>query len=181
MSSSIAYTTPDSNISNVDELIVPAPKAPQACLSCRRQKRRCDKKIPACSLCERMSRPCDYSDASPAPTAEDFNALRQKLIELEGRLLGSTGNGNSNGNANAMNHGPAYQPTSSGSLSVSTGSVHHSPIPAYVLGPSYQQVQNRFPVIAFLDGESFMHGRVEVPSPHIEIPLVSPHTSFYLV
>lgn len=159
----LAYPTPDTNTSNSDEPALP--KASQACLSCRRQKRRCDKKIPACSLCERMSRACDYSDASPAPTADDFNVLRQRILELEGRSLGSNGN--------VLAHGLPYQHTPASTISTTSGSVHQSPIPAYVLGPSYQPVQNRFPAIAFLDSEVFMHGRIEVPSPHIEIPLVS--------
>lgn len=166
---SIPFATPDStvsNVSNVNSESLAAPKASQACLSCRRQKRRCDKKLPACSLCERMSRPCDYSDASPAPTAEDFNALRQKLTELEGRLLGAGGHGS------VMSPGLAFQPTPAVSLSASSDGAHHSPVP-YVLGLSYHQihVHNRFPAIAFLDSESFIHGRVEVPLPQIDIPL----------
>lgn len=164
------YPTPESlNEPALNGANLNIPKAGQACLSCRRQKRRCDKKLPACSLCERMSRACDYSDASPAPTAEDFNALRAKLIELEARLQ------QQNNVDPALNGATPYQPTpQSSSLSPSSGVAQPSAVPSYVLAPPYQiQVQNRFPAIAFLDAESFTIGRIEVPSPQFDIPLVS--------
>ncbi|RYP20384.1 hypothetical protein DL765_002842 [Monosporascus sp. GIB2] len=63
-----------------------AAKANQACHSCKRQKRKCDKAMPSCGLCSRMSRTCDYSDIPPAPTAEDIMGLQLKLLELESRL-----------------------------------------------------------------------------------------------
>lgn len=126
-----------------------APRAHQACMSCRKQKRKCNKALPACSLCERMNRPCDYSEATPPPTHEDFNALRMKLIELESRLNGGSGGG--------MNP-PTPYPT--------PGSVG---MPADTLGPPvgftppqdspWQGIQNSFPVIAFLDIETFQYGR----------------------
>lgn len=180
------YGTPDSlsepalNGANLN-----IPKASQACLSCRRQKRRCDKKLPACSLCDRMSRACDYSDASPAPTAEDFNALRAKLIELEGKLSAHNIDSSSNP-AYSLAGPPAHHPITHGaapfqiapgisSLSPSTGVAQPSPVPSYVLAPAYPiQVQNRFPPITFLDAESFQNGRIQVPSLELDIPLVSP-------
>ena len=61
-------------------------RASQACIACRKQKRKCDKTLPACSLCVRMSRGCDYSDSTPTPNADDFAILRQKVSELESRL-----------------------------------------------------------------------------------------------
>ncbi|KAK1994956.1 hypothetical protein LX36DRAFT_702600, partial [Colletotrichum falcatum] len=75
----------------------PDAKAPQACASCKKMKRKCDKSRPACGLCTRMDRPCDYADPPPpppppqqqqhpAPTADDFAALQLKLLELESRL-----------------------------------------------------------------------------------------------
>ncbi|KAL5346249.1 hypothetical protein ACLOAV_008517 [Pseudogymnoascus australis] len=157
----MAYATHDVNSSNGDALS--APKASQACLSCRRQKRRCDKKIPACSLCERMNRACDYSDASPAPTSDDFNVLQQRVLELEGRLLGAAGNGSG--------HGQSYLHTPASTISTLSAGVQQPPTPAYTPSPSYQQVQNRFPAIAFLEAESFTRGRIEAPSAQIEIPL----------
>src|SRR3954447_26902185 len=68
-----------------------APKANQACMSCRKQKRKCSKTLPSCQLCERMNRSCDYSDSTPPPTSDDYNALRQKIMELESRINGGNG------------------------------------------------------------------------------------------
>lgn len=148
------------------------PKAPQACMSCRKQKRKCNKALPACSLCERMGRLCDYSDISPAPTSDDFNALRQKLLELERRLNGSNG---SNGIENA-----AYLPTPSAStVSGTADSVGATPGTVYLQqDPAYQNVQNRFPGIAFLDSEAFKYGQIVVPKPSVDIPVVSISMSF---
>lgn len=50
----------------------------QACQTCRRQKRRCDKALPVCSLCRRSGRDCYYDVnntqtalfASPCPVAQ---------------------------------------------------------------------------------------------------------------
>lgn len=166
----MAYSTHDVNSNNGDALS--APKASQACLSCRRQKRRCDKKIPACSLCERMNRACDYSDASPAPTSDDFNVLQQRVLELEGRLLGAAGN--------SSGHGQSYLHTPASTISTLSAGVQQPPTPAYTPSPSYQQVQNRFPAIAFLEAESFTRGRIEAPSTQIEIPLVSNYIPYLL-
>ncbi|PQE03212.1 fungal specific transcription factor protein [Rutstroemia sp. NJR-2017a BBW] len=69
-----------------DNILNEAPRASQACATCRKQKRKCSKDLPQCALCKRMGRICDYSDSSPAPTSDDFNALRTRVIELEGRL-----------------------------------------------------------------------------------------------
>lgn len=165
----IPYQTPDSIIEpQLNGANLTIPKASQACHSCRRQKRRCDKKLPACSLCDRMNRACDYSDASPAPTADDFNALRAKLIELEGRLLAA--------NEGSMSAGTPYQPTPPGHPLSPAAELQQPPaVPNYILAPPYQlpQVNNRFPAIALLDADSFSDGRIEVPSPQIDIPLVS--------
>ena len=56
-------------------------QASQACSSCRKQKRKCTKTLPACTLCSRLGRPCDYGD-----TTDDIALLRQKVLELEDRL-----------------------------------------------------------------------------------------------
>ncbi|KAI8624200.1 fungal-specific transcription factor domain-containing protein [Xylariaceae sp. FL1651] len=66
--------------------VVRSAKANQACYSCRKQKRKCDKALPSCALCTRMSRFCDYSETPPNPTVEDFEALRGRLAELEAKL-----------------------------------------------------------------------------------------------
>lgn len=137
-----------------------APKAPQACLSCRKQKRKCNKALPACALCERMSRHCDYSEAAPAPTSEDFNVLRQKVIELEGRL---------NLNGNGLHHTPPYSTaTPSTSIAQEEGNVN---VNAFVQEEVYQSPQNRFPAIAFLDSEAFKYGGINVPKSAVQIPV----------
>jgi Fungal Zn(2)-Cys(6) binuclear cluster domain len=167
---SISYSSPLGG--NMDQNL---PKAPQACMSCRKQKRKCNKGLPACSLCERMGRLCDYSDASPAPTSDDFNALRQKLLELERRLNGSNG-------PNGIENTP-YLPTPSAStVSGTADSVGATPGTVYLQqDPAYQNVQNRFPGIAFLDSEAFKYGQIVVPKPSVDIPVVSILLSFILL
>jgi hypothetical protein len=61
-------------------------RAHQACVSCRKQKRKCDKVLPACSLCRRLGRACDYREAPSSASSDDFVELRQKVQELEARL-----------------------------------------------------------------------------------------------
>lgn len=75
---------PASNISPQTESL--NLRASQACVACRKQKRKCDKQLPSCSLCVRMNRPCDYSDSTPTPNADDFALLRQKVTDLESKL-----------------------------------------------------------------------------------------------
>jgi hypothetical protein len=123
-------------------------KASQACMSCRKQKRKCNKALPACALCERMNRNCDYSYFEAPPTSEDFNALRMKLMELESRLNGGN---------------PVLSPPTSLATPSSTLS---GPEPLGQSTPGYnppqdypwQGVHSRFPAIAFLDSDSFKHG-----------------------
>jgi hypothetical protein len=120
------------------------PKAPQACMSCRKQKRKCSKTLPACALCERMNRHCDYSEAAPPPTSEDFSVLRMRVIELESRLNG------------VHNQPTNYATPSSLAASDSLGPA----IPTYTPPQEipWQNMQNRFPAIAFLDSETFKYG-----------------------
>jgi hypothetical protein len=92
----------------------PHTKAHQACVSCRKQKRKCDKVLPACSLCTRLARHCDYRDAPSSGGSDDFVELRQKVQELEARLeskQGESGDGvlspSHRSNQFAMNTFPA--------------------------------------------------------------------------
>ena len=89
-------------------------RAHQACVSCRKQKRKCDKVLPACSLCTRLSRACDYRDGPSSASSDDFVELRQKVQELEARLESKQaghGNGlvssNNTSNQFAVNAFPA--------------------------------------------------------------------------
>ncbi|XMA18390.1 hypothetical protein WAI453_011181 [Rhynchosporium graminicola] len=137
----------------------PVQIAGQACLSCKKQKRKCDKALPACALCNRMNRACDYSDAAPTPTSDDFNALKMKVMQLESSLHGR--------------HQPptSYTPSSSNAL-VEAANLGQQMQPIYNPAQeiSWQVVQNRFPAIAFLDGQTFRYGGVVVPKPNVEIP-----------
>jgi hypothetical protein len=123
-------------------------RANQACMSCRKQKRKCSKALPACQLCERMNRHCDYSDSTPPPTSDDYNALRLKIMELESRINGG--------------NGVISPPTSfaTPSSTLSGPEALGQPAPGYNPPQDYlwQGVQNRFPAIAFLDSDSFKNG-----------------------
>lgn len=122
-------------------------RAAQACLACRKQKRKCDKALPACSLCQRMNRGCDYSDSTPTPNADDFALLRRKVTDLEARLESQS---------------IAFGRSSSlGSRSVDLG-VHGSP-------RETDQISN-FPSMYFLDGDIFKETRLTVPKPSIPVP-----------
>jgi hypothetical protein len=144
-------------------------------MSCRKQKRKCNKGLPACLLCTRMGRTCDYSDASPLPTSEDFSALRQKLLELESRLNG-IGNGTS-----AIDNTPYLPTPSASSISGAPEGVGvASPNTLYIQqDPAYLNVQNRFPNIAFLDSDAFRFGGVLVAKPSVDIPVVSHVTEMH--
>lgn len=61
--------------------------APHACSACKKQKRRCDKQLPQCSLCLRMGRACDYDEAQPSSSADNSQALQNRISELETLLL----------------------------------------------------------------------------------------------
>ncbi|KAE8356375.1 fungal-specific transcription factor domain protein [Aspergillus coremiiformis] len=65
--------------------------APHACLSCKRNKRRCDKSLPSCSLCLKAGRLCDYSDASQFSQTDEIRNLQSRIQVLEARVLGSSG------------------------------------------------------------------------------------------
>ncbi|KAH8813234.1 hypothetical protein F5884DRAFT_787818 [Xylogone sp. PMI_703] len=145
-----------SDLSNVS-------RAQQACMTCRKQKRKCNKALPACSLCERMNRHCDYSEVTPPPSHEDFNALRMKLAELEARLNGG-------GQGFGINSPTPYPTPATTGLTADT----LGPPVGFAAPPQdapWQGIQNSFPVIAFLDSETFKYGRIAVPKPNIEIPV----------
>ncbi|KAI1008026.1 hypothetical protein K3495_g201 [Podosphaera aphanis] len=128
-------------------------KAPQACTSCRKQKRKCSKSLPSCDLCQRMKRPCDYSDTAPAPTAEDFNALRIKLADLEAKLSGKN-------KGAAQTYGVHSGDLVSGNpdQAVSIGQPQHMGLFPSPPDIPWLGIQNRFPGIAFLDSFAFSTG-----------------------
>ncbi|KAH8816007.1 hypothetical protein F5884DRAFT_774550 [Xylogone sp. PMI_703] len=62
--------------------------AVQVCLSCKSQKRKCDKTLPQCQPCARMNRLCVYTNVDPAVSdiKNGYQELSQRIQELEGRL-----------------------------------------------------------------------------------------------
>lgn len=140
--------------------------APQACGSCRKQKRRCDKQLPACGLCVRIGRVCDYQpDAGAgAPSAEDFATLRQQVADLHDLLRDrdlpaahplaslSNGHGNSNGSATVS----LTDGSTSGSSLKSPGTIWPGP--------------SSFPPIFFLDSYAFQYERFQIQAPNVKVP-----------
>ena len=115
-------------------------RAHQACVSCRKQKRKCDKVLPACSLCTRLARACDYRDAPSSASSDDFVELRQKVHELEARLEAKqAGNGVGNGLVS-----PSHR--------------------------SNQFAVNEFPAVFFLDSEMYQESRFDIPRPAVSVP-----------
>ncbi|KAI9705855.1 MAG: hypothetical protein M1836_005261 [Candelina mexicana] len=137
-----------------------ATRAPQACSSCRKQKRKCDKVLPTCGLCVRMSRPCDYTDASTTPTADDFLNLRQKVEELEDRLGRSRSHSTRSVSRSRLASGFTSSPASS-NQGVSI-------LPT--LGSSIQQPATSFPAVFFLDSNAFDFARLSIPRPQLSVP-----------
>ncbi|USW53994.1 hypothetical protein Slin15195_G073130 [Septoria linicola] len=140
--------------------------APQACISCRKQKRKCDKALPGCGLCLRFGRTCDYSisDQPSAPSAEDFAALQQKVADLEGLLTGSS-SGSNNSNGSDTVNGLSSFPSNKNS-------------PTHVLqalSPPTDQSRtwpavSTFPSLFFLDSDVFDYERFQINSPFVKVP-----------
>jgi hypothetical protein len=108
-----------------------------------------------------MNRACDYSDATPPPTSDDFNALKMKVMQLEASLHGR------------HNQPTPYTPSSSSGLATGENIAHQLPAynpPQDVL---WQSVQNRFPAIAFLDGDTFKYGGLVVCKRCENVPLTN--------
>ncbi|KAK3710452.1 hypothetical protein LTR37_010295 [Vermiconidia calcicola] len=141
--------------------------AAQACASCRKQKRRCDKRLPICSLCSRIGRHCDYStDAQTAsPSQEDFAALRDQVSNLEQLLRGVT---QGNGLLSNTSNGGSSNDSANGSSHLSHGSS-----PAGLLTPNSALAsagQTPFPSIFFLDSSAFQYERFQIQHPHVKVP-----------
>ncbi|KAJ4394104.1 hypothetical protein N0V93_003321 [Gnomoniopsis smithogilvyi] len=129
-------------------------RAAQACVTCRKQKRRCDKLMPSCSRCASLQRICDYSESGPgpAPTSEDFAALQSKLNELEGRLKPH----------------PEYPP----SMVLNEAEAHRGDLDP-ILGDHFYTPtwNNRFPSVFFLDSDVYKAANTIPPIPEVDIPM----------
>lgn len=132
------------------EDITSVARAPQACSTCKKQKRKCDKVLPACSLCARMNRPCDYTEFTTTPTADDFAALQMKLAMIEARLDKDNSANSPSSNVSKVNaRGPLWLPSLS-----------------------------KFPSVVFLDIDAFRWAGLMIPKPPVDIPPVS--SCYYL-
>lgn len=127
----------------------PVQKAHQACLSCRKQKRKCDKSLPACTLCARMNRRCDYSIAAAPPSSEQFTSLQYKVMELESKLNSTTNMRQSTPAAYSMDTPATSAYTDHQSFDNQGNSFAPPPVDLWM------GVKNRFPAIAFLDSQAF--------------------------
>lgn len=137
--------------------------AKQACSHCRKNKRKCDKVLPACSLCQRLRRDCDYSveQSTILPTSDDFAALKQKVVDLEALLMRS----NELKHNTVDTNGTISNPSSNGSQQVSP--------PSYSIVSGPQSTWTRppsFPSVFFLDSGAFEYARCTIPTPCIKVP-----------
>ncbi|KAK6070175.1 fungal specific transcription factor domain-containing protein [Seiridium cupressi] len=138
-----------------------ARKANQACYSCRKQYRSVGVTKPYLparyarewhgTVTDRMS----DSEVQPAPTAEDFATLQEKLRQLEDRLSYASASD-----------------ISVGHLSPPSATVSHAgrtpQLPAQE--PLWQNALGSFPAAAFLDARMFQWNGLHVPTPTSEIP-----------
>lgn len=152
----------DTEMSTPGTAIAASARAAQACVPCRKQKRRCDKALPACGLCSRMGRLCDYTDVQQAPTAGDLVSMQMKIVELEQRLNQKEQQSRSavaspNGNASSAGGAP-------GPSALFLNAVNEKP-------PLWMPAQSRFPSAMFLDIDCFIYASLPVPKPSAEIPM----------
>lgn len=150
-----------------------ASRSSQACLACKKSKRRCDKLLPDCSLCRRTNRACDYNaEPGPAPTAEEWSSLRARLTALESRFSqdGLTLSQGSFGRA------ASSEPSSA------SGTAFHQSVPRSELDFSAartsKEIENvdncdDFPASMFLDTDRYIWSKARPPAPRRTIPPVS--------
>ena len=129
-------------------------KASQACLSCRAQKRKCDKALPGCGLCTRVKRACNYSaEPSHSSSSEEFQSLQRKVRRLEAQLDGYSTHGS---------------PVSSDSWR----STSRTPASSLSGAEDVDQENQAMPSVFFLDGAAFISGRYQIGRPHFPLPQV---------
>lgn len=141
--------------------------APQACGSCRKQKRRCDKQLPTCSLCLRIGRNCGYSAETQTnqPSPEEFAALKDQVASLEQLLRTTT---QSSGSLQSGTNG-----TPNGSSSNSSNSLNGNSPASLLLSPGQPPPWTgpaSFPSLFFLDSNAFEYERFQIQAPHVKVP-----------
>ena len=135
-------------------------RAGQACLSCKKMKRGCDKALPECSLCVRTKKSCtyEYSDVAPIPTSKEFQWLQQKVLELEARMRPEVSDTNSSGAS--FNTSPP-----SSSLTSSIRSPDYS-----ATSERGERLSHGFPPMFFLDTLYFKMGGFSIEKPLLCVP-----------
>lgn len=122
--------------------------AHQACSACKKNKRKCDKRLPVCGLCARTGRACEYDETPrPPPSADEFAALQARITELEARLNIACG----------------------GSVSVA------SPTPTFSSPKTWTDTTlslTQFPFAMFLDLDCYAWARMKLPRPTATVPMV---------
>ncbi|KUI70674.1 TY1 enhancer activator [Cytospora mali] len=152
-------------------------RATQACTKCKKQKRKCDKILPACSRCVSLQRTCDYSEAtgtSTPPTAEAFAILQMKLAEIEAKMEAASA---------AISYTPQAGADGTPGSSTFVGGTESSPEDV-AMGNSNSKgdmwtdshaekpvVRNRFPPVFFLDSDVYKGAGVRIPKANIDIPM----------
>lgn len=134
------------------ESIEPLEKAPQACFSCRTQKRKCDKVLPTCGLCARVKRACNYSfEPSSSTRSEEFLSLRRKVRHLEAQREGQS----THGSPISSTSWRSSSKTPSSSLNGVEGTEQETHVTSSVF---------------FLDGATFILGGYQLRRPHLHLP-----------
>ncbi|KAJ0115829.1 hypothetical protein J7T55_003998 [Diaporthe amygdali] len=147
-------------------------RAVQACITCRKQKRRCDKILPACSRCASLHRACDYSDpASPGatPSAEAFASLQLKLAEIEARLDSARAMPQHN-QINGTPGSSTYVGRSESSPDSAGLGAARSRGDLWVDGQAAFG-RTKFPAVMFLDSDIYKYCGISVPNPNTDIPM----------
>jgi hypothetical protein len=141
----------NSNVGNPD--LIPEPI--QACSSCRKSKKACDKAFPTCSTCLRLLRPCHYEHSAPLPPSisNHYKALQRKVAYLENKVKGYQ--------QSFRNQVDLQSASDAASLELSSGYNDFLP-PSSPL--------SMLPSIFFLDVHSFQRRGAKLPKPCMPIP-----------
>lgn len=122
-----------------------------ACSSCRKQRRRCTRELPACLLCRRLGKACEYSESlTPRSVQDELTYLRNQVAELEHRLA-------------------EVQSSPNSSTTLTVASWTHDPLSSSS-AESAPQLHHDFPAAFFLDSEAFQRSGQTIIPPHVEVP-----------
>lgn len=62
----------------------PGGNAAQACIACRKNKRKCGRELPGCALCTRLAKHCQYTEAAVASPSSQ--SLQEQISQLQSEL-----------------------------------------------------------------------------------------------